>query len=398
MKLLALYFFALPFTSAFNISSVITIPVLSLILFSSYHFAKPFVTSNYLFKVEPYTLLILGSLFCGVISLYYSVFVKYSFVYAHAISLLFVFFAFVLIPARGLAGKSINVLFKPLLYSFIFVCCFCIFEFLTLNFSSVTIVNKIPRPDVTDYSPLFFQILYRARSTFEESGHFASYLTVVFPFLYSYCNPKNKKIITGLFFISLGMSASVGGVIVLMLLIFPFLLFQLERKFKVPLLIVISLAVLIASPIIIEKLMDIYKFKVASGSLTGRFDSYLDSINLFLDGSILNILFGYGPGSYQYMYVEPAINAYLNLLRDVGLLGLLCFFLFINYPIISILMRLSIPNTKYLLSSYGWAVIVTTLAVNFWLLSIPNYFYPHFYLPLIFFIGLKRYVFTEKLE
>lgn len=394
MNFLAAYFFLLPFTSAFNVSPVLTLPVISLVFLSAYQFSKPFITKSYVLAVSSYQLFIFAILLCGTLSVCFSVFIKYSFVYTHTISLLFVFFAFVMIPLIGLKGHSIDKMLKPLHFSFYVVCCFCFFEFLTLNFTTIDIVNKIPRPDVADYSPLFFQVLFRARSTFEESGHFASFITVVFPFLYIYT--KRKKELLIVFLSSLAMSASVGGIIVFILLIIPFIIFLQKAKVKFFILTSLALFMVVFSPIIISKLIDIYNFKIASGSLTGRFESYFDSIDLFFSGSIYNLLFGFGPGSYQYLLIEPAINAYINLLRDIGLIGLLLFFLFVNFPAFYIMFRYFTGASIEKLSGYGWAVFFATLAVNFWLLSIPNYFYPHFYIPLIFFLGFGKKIYMEK--
>ena len=69
--------------------------------------------------------------------------------------------------------------------------------------------------------------------------------------------------------------------------------------------------------------------KFDSTSFSSRTSLNEDSLNYIREHySLLHLLWGYGPGSYDYLNLEAAISTYVNIIRDLGLIGLFLFVCF----------------------------------------------------------------------
>jgi hypothetical protein len=373
-----LYFFFLPFVNAFNFSSILIIPlIISIINFIEILFTNKFRKLKFL----DYTFLLFLIIIC--ISIILNIkHVNEKFI-NHSLSYLAIIIFFYYIPTIILKDISVKIFFKIITYSYIIILLFGIIEFICANFFYIDF-SFIPRPTVQSYYPTFFGILIRARSIFEESGYFASYIAIVSPLVFYYLKiTQSKKLLifsTILFVFAIFTAFSVSffmffplAIIISFIiqkglnifenkkLLFSFLLF----------IVIITIVYYFYNEEIDYILEEAIISKFYSYSFYDRYNKFIENINVFVDSDILHLLFGYAPGSYKYLKIEPAISFYINLLRDLGVVGLFSFLL------VNVISFIFILRSKKIFSKY---IMVSFILMHMFFISNPNYFYPYYLL------------------
>jgi hypothetical protein len=386
-----LYFFVLPLVNAFNFSQTLIIPLLVGCAAITWLIVGLRMRSLTLIRLDLFiAIILLVSVFSSALN---SNLLKWENL-NHLIALFASVLLFYFGAERFSAKNSDKQILKALWWGFLFSTSFSVIEFSLVNFSSINIGQWIPRPAVVEYEPTFLDLLFvRARSTFEESGHFASYISTCMPFLIYYhwrLQPSfwGKFIFLISLSSSLAISFSVSAFIFIptgVAIIFLFDLFGGRAGIKK--VIFVTMIVVIAALFFVSYFDDIfYQFyirKFQGPSFEDRNEKFLGTMNYMMQASLGHIIFGFGPGSYKNIGIEPAISVYLNALRDYGVLGLICWVLIFSYTFFS-LIKIKSATRNYLLFSL--------IMVSLYFIAISNYFYPHFFLPFIFY---KRLV-TQK--
>ncbi len=132
-------------------------------------------------------------------------------------------------------------------------------------------------------------------------------------------------------------------------------------------------------------------------SASDRTEHLATALQMFLDGNILQIIFGHGTGAYSFsalhntnllvQTVEEAYNIYLSTLTDRGILGLLIFVL-IFYNIYKIKTRNSLSDALW----FGLAIQLVHYMIvgNMWLYYV--------WQEVLFIIGYEKFLKIQKNE
>ena len=164
----------------------------------------------------------------------------------------------------------------------------------------------------------------RLRSTFNEPSHIAMFLLAVFP-LIIYSKNKVAIIIAGIAFIFTLSASAWFGVIGALILTLPILIIKYKRNFLKGTLFVLAIvtpAFYFISPAILGILDKIFN---PSQSDSYRYRSWHRAWEAFLDSPIL----GHGLASYYEYSPMGLFSWYLQLLAEVGILGILALLFFI---------------------------------------------------------------------
>ncbi len=290
--------------------------------------------------------------------------------------------------AIGFCGKAGDrSLLRGLWIGYIAVTGFGIVEFLFRNTANFDIGTTIPRPLALEYAPTFLGGLVRARSTFEESGHFAAYIMISAPLLFYYHWQLRPSALGKIFFVLLTAAALLSAFSVSAFLFGPAALILAQGvrliqsgRLRVSWLILgaIVAAALLLSGIFSEIFNEVFLRKFTGASFMDRSAKFQETIDVMAASSLVRFLLGYGPGSYFELGINPAISVYINFFRDFGLLGLFFFAVpFLYAPF----------KAGKIKDPSGGAILVGCLLVVMYFAALPNYFHPYFYVPFIF---LKR--------
>lgn len=380
--LIKLLLITLAFTSAFAISSWLPIPViinLLILIFSIFRSIDTKEKPNFN-QLDIFPIALLLSLYLSLIININNIDTKainHTLAYTFCITILYLFNALIL------RGFKFNIL-KYVTIGFIIATVFTIIEFININLLKFNINNIIPRPTVSTYEPTFYGIIIRARSFFEESGYLGAFVATISPLAFYYSiQKKNRKlklfiVILTLFNIVLSFSISLW-----LFLPISILTGSLLKKAKKKSFIIDFLKVFVFCSFLVLIFWHYFHFvyneiisKFNSFSFDDRLSKASDNLGIIKNSNIIHLLFGYGPGSYEYLKVQPAISFYLNLFRDSGILGLSIFFVWIFFIIYESISSKTIFSYYYLIS---------LLALLFFLIATPNYFYSFIWL--IFILG-----------
>lgn len=263
---------------------------------------------------------------------------------------------------------------------------FGVIEFALTNFQGINVGNMIPRPAVLDYEPTFLGLpLIRARSTFEESGHFAAYMSISIPFLTYYHWHLRPSNIGQLLFVCLTATAMLAAFSVSAFLFLPIAAFAVSifrvirtqsiRRSNIAIagLIIVCLLAMASSE---ELFYNVFLRKFQGASFIDRSDKFIATIDLMSQSSWYHLIFGFGPGSYENLGIKPAISVYLNFYRDYGFLGLSTLIFAMIYVVTSA-SRIQDPM--------GTAILFGCILTVLYFAAVPNYFHPHYYIPFIFY-------------
>lgn len=216
-------------------------------------------------------------------------------------------------------------------------CCYALLEFFMVNFLGND-MSFIPRGMVAEgYTPLALDSI-RARSFMEESGQFALYWELFAP-LSLYWIKKNVKreLIKSLFYLimvsALIVSFSAVGFVCLVLWAIAIIfhkMIEAKRVSSMITILLVSAFFLFLLFLIIPEFFDTLNI-IISGKLDPDSSSHADRADRFdalkhLYG--LAVLTGYGPHAAGTLNVDSFVSFYLGVLMNTGILGLMCFFLF----------------------------------------------------------------------
>lgn len=376
-----LYIFSLPFTSAFAINAIGSLPIiLSLLLFLIYS------TGIFLRRFKLYTENTFFLFFWFLITLL-SFFINDGGEKSSNHMILYFITVFCLYwTVRSIMLTIINVdifFWKKMLYYLsiiVFISSlYGIVEFISVNFLNININNYIPHP-LSEYEPLAIGYI-RARSFVEESGHFVFFLEALAPLsiYYILSSPRNiliKIIYISVIVISIICTFSSFGFLSLLgsTVIFVFYyVTSLDRKVLSKYRILIKLGLILNIGIFTYFLFDLF-FKIISSKMFGSssYEHRFERVSHALDHLSGNdILFGYGPASYSLLNVDSYVSFFINVIMDSGFFGFLFFILFLLKQFVYIL---KIKN-KSIRITFIISLSTTTLHYYF----IGNYYYPWYW-------------------
>lgn len=335
-KLIYIFLFVQMFTNAFAISSFITIAlVISLLLFflgviKGYHtidFKEPPFLSLFFF------ILLFGYIFIATGEK------KTNHLILWVVPVLFYFFMFKrqlfkLFSLEQIKHNIIGVITCGLLTA----CCFAIFEFVSINIIGIEL-SFIPRGEVEEYTPLAMGNI-RARSFMEESGQFSLYWELFAPISVYWIHHNissniNKIVCYLIILIGLILCFSAFGFVCLLLWGASLIMYKLHHANNIRIVFsVIICAVFLTLFIIIlvPDLIELFSY-IIGGKLDPENSSHSDRASRFevlkyLDA--VSILTGYGPNAAGTINFESSfVSFYLGVLMNTGILGLICFCLFL---------------------------------------------------------------------
>lgn len=377
-----LYFLSLPFVSAFNFSQIFVIPLVVCMLGLILRGATGQIKHLPLTQLDKLVALFLAS---ALLSTTINANSLNSKTVNHLLAVFAGWLLFYFAAERLAQRLSIERILHLLFIGYIATIVFGIFEFTVANFTDLDINAMIPRPAVEGYTPGFLSILLiRARSFFEESGYFAAYMAMLAPLMVHYLwHIRTERwlriafvVLTLIgYFIAFSISLFIflpAAVFIAHLLRSIFLRGHLSRKailaYSISLAAIITI---ISTPLLMD---EVFLRKFDGNSFDDRQRRFSSTIELISESHWVQQLFGYGPGSYFYLNVEPAGSMYLNFLRDFGALGLIAFLLIQGYAAINMML-----GTSALSKALFTSIIVELL----FFVSTPIYFLPHYYLPLL---------------
>jgi len=382
--LLAFFLVLMPFTNLFAFTQIISLPfifstLIGLIVIFDVRFYHSQFALPTLFSILFLGLVLIS--FCINIFNFQS-FKPFNHLFAYFFTILF-YYLFVR-HATFISKLSFYNLIKYISIGVIITSIFTIIEFLAKNIYYPEFDSLFFRPAVSDYQPYsgIETLVIRARSTVEESGHYALYLIAFAPLTIQYLYNKKtrfKLFLSSIIIISFLLTFSVAGIIASVVgLILLFLTSFKNIKFlKTSVVILLSFVCL---NLILGVLFDLslienvlLKFTDSSSSVE-RFDRFNAVFNVLKNGNIFNYIFGYGPAAYDTLKVESFLNLYLVFGIELGVLTLFIFIFFLLY----ILLNWFKSSNEYT-NCLKFSFLACLVHYN----SIHNYFYPWFWVLLI---------------
>lgn len=180
--------------------------------------------------------------------------------------------------------------------------------------------------DQIDYQKIFTYSVFRPSSLFTEPSHVAQFLIVVFIInLWNYQKNKDKKIlfISCISFITIALTKSLWGYLLLAVVVFVFLIINIHKKHSgnwfviLPIVIILVTLILIRSGLIEQTFSRIELSNINNSSaFTGRFGGYDNLKGL----KIFELIFGSGFGVS--INFERYSNSIALLLIGEGFIGL----------------------------------------------------------------------------
>lgn len=346
-----LFIFSFPFTHAFAVTGTINLSVvLGSILFLLYLNRQKVNISTPHIILYMFLLNILLSVSVNINTINVKT-VNHSIAWFTSILLFFV------VPYSLFNESVIKKGYKALYISFYITVLFGFFEFLDVNILHLKIVNLIPRPSGESYDPLFIAGV-RARSFFTESGYFGMFTALILPIiLYAERGKlRNTNNLILLIFTAIVMFFTFSTTFFILLIFFLFSTFIFYKRKYFILRFLLSFFFVTIIYFLFKETIDNVLYlgilsKFSTASATSRESMNAASLNIMLkDSSLLHILFGYGPGSYDHLGIQAAISTYINLFRDLGLFGLLIFLTFYCYLLICMIKNNNLLN-RYLFIS-----------------------------------------------
>lgn len=377
----ALYLLSIPFVSAFNVSQIFIIPLMVALIGLAWYGATGQLNRLRLIQAD---YLLLCFLACVLISTAVNLPQLSAKNLNHVAAICAGYLVFYLGAERLTQHLSIERVLQLLFIGYLVSTGFGLLEFLLVNFTSININNFVFRPAVEDYTPGFLDIvLIRARSLFEESGYFAAYMAMMAPLMAFYLWKIRTERWLRVLFVVLTLLSYFAAFSVSLFIFLPFAIAVTvvlrtvqERRMTRGVLVSFSILALIAivvlsSPVLME-LLFLRKFE--GGSFQDRNEKFAATLDLVMDASWWQVMFGHGPGSYFNLGIKPAISVYLNYLRDLGVLGLTAYVLLMGFVLVDLFRDRS---------PFGVALFVSAVVIQLFYISTPIYFLPYYYIPLL---------------
>ncbi|CAK8711737.1 hypothetical protein GCAAIG_01040 [Candidatus Electronema halotolerans] len=359
----------LPFTSVFALSMWINLPILiGMIIFFLLAIKGKYIFNR--FDVIVFILFVSPIFFSAIVNIEYASEERYR---NHILSYLTVYFLFYFV-SKELLRNYIVIFFRGIVYGLSVSLLFEFVEFFIAQTPVAYQLDNIPRFAVQQYQPLFHGIV-RARSVVEESGHYALYLGVIGSlslwFLESKGIKKFSKILKMGIIFGILLTFSTSGIIFGILSLF---FVQAISRTKV---LVKKISFLISTIIFFAAIyfffLKFYQLNLINlyidkkDTMGGRKDFFLLSLDCYLNSDYLNLMFGLGPGYYDYLNLPSVISLTALTLFQTGLIGLL---MYIILMIVS-LKRVNLFHKKQQ-SFFVFAICFSFLVYN----GISNYWYP----------------------
>lgn len=409
MNVLKVYFLLLGFVSAFSLTDITPLPMIVAFIV----LLTIFISSVREKKVKFYYNAIPAALyFLFFITLILSYMIQiFNIDYTstglnHALSYFVVIFLYgaVILYALYKSDMRIERIFKYISYGVIFASFIVITEFVLKNFFAIDIDNYIYRPSAATYSSTYSangHLFFRARGVAVESGHMAMFLLMFLPFvIYYYKNlvkSIKKTIFTCLIITtSLILTFSAIGILELLIAIaitasiyyiISFLKWRVlikKRNLMLLLFLMMPSSLLIFLLIFnfdnylpyIQTVIQKITLTDINSSAASRINRWDDALNFFSEKPFL----GSGPGITSIKNDTGSTNLFLEILTQMGVLGLSVFGLIILFYIV-IAFKIK-SNIKYVyLFSMAIAITHYMAVSNYWfpwlwtLFAIINYTY-----------------------
>ncbi len=251
----------------------------------------------------------------------------------HTISWFVCFLLFFYVNRLYLDRIDMDEVFAILRHCYVIVLIFCIAEFFSSIALGIDLNQYIPRPQGRNYEASFLFVLPRSRAFFTESGYAGMYIALTYPFvIYQMKRDRFGKLYKAILLILTVLAAftiySTTLFLFFPLIFFIVFLFSSRKLFKKFLVIVPILGVaLVCFWSYIWSFLDVlifYKFNTSSSDI--RSDNMHENIEYIKHSSVLQLIFGHGPGSYfKAGLTDAAPSIYVNVLRDSGVIGLICY-------------------------------------------------------------------------
>lgn len=374
--IIKLYLLLLPVTHAFNLSSLFIVPIIISVINAL----------NVLISRKKFFFDTLDKLFIVFLSaVFFSNLVNFDQIsyktINHSLVILSLVFLWYFFIKQKLINVSLANTLRIIYISYLIVISFSLIEFCSINFLGINFDNYIPRPSLTEYNPGFLGLFIRARSFFEESGYYAFYIACIFPLVYFYVLYFLKSKYVLIFLLIYTLLGIFTAFSVTFFLFFPLsivLFILLKYNFKLLVIrkiLYTSLILIILFIVFNQYFISFYESSILSKfagiSFEDRLNKYFLSVDLIMNASMVNLLFGYSAGSYYSLKIDPAISVHINFIRDFGIVGYFSF-LFINmYSIVRLIL------SKVLFAKY---LAISLIASNLFFISTPHYFEPQYFL------------------
>lgn len=400
--LFLIYLCSLSLTSAFAITSTVTVPVFLSLFIVLLFFLGEFLNKGRILTLEPDDIV----LFLFLFSVYFGFLINntqfrsskpfnHLVAYSYIIIINYYFLKNIYYSLYQKYGEEfINNSYGAICLGLFITCAFGLTEFWLKNFLGIEVDNYIPRPAVTEYEPMALTNLIRLRSFVEESGHLAYFIEVLGPLSLYYV--RRRKV---LFYLLLTVVSScflltfstAGWLIVtftgLLLLIWNIkptcfmkgITFKYRKVIKYTSVLALVLVVLAFNYEVVNYisavLNEIILAKVnQSSSAEDRTARFVEGMNALTQSNIFRLSFGNGPAVYDTLRFSRGgtILLYLTYALESGLVGLLLFLIFcgvLTYKANKIRNR----NLRFVLL-FG----LISSFLHFFLIS--NYWYPWFWI------------------
>jgi hypothetical protein len=231
-----------------------------------------------------------------------------------------------------------NNLLKVITLATLTACTFSIIEFVSVNFLGNDL-SFIPRGSVEVYKPLAIDNI-RARSFMEESGHFSMYWELYTPLCVYWLrnfvmNRAIRYLSYSILLLGIIVSFSAFGYICLILWAFALVFYHIKNAKSVRYfwgVLGIASFLLLLVVIVVPEIYDTLTF-IINRKLDPNNFSHSDRESRFEALKYLNgiyLLIGYGPNAAGTLNLDYTfVSFYLGVLMNTGILGLLCFTLFL---------------------------------------------------------------------
>jgi len=321
--LIRVYGLVLPVTSAFSFSQIVTPPLVVSLVLLLWLLRRDMIrlTADVAF---------IAALFVGpaILSATFNIgFSGNERFLNHLASYAAVVVLFYLVPYSFMAQAGGRELFvKWINVGLAVSCLFLVFEFVAMNFLDIDVQALIPRSAVQEYGSTVLPDVARPRSFVEESGHFALYVALLGPTCLL-LEQRGLKVALGVLYVTaILLTFSTTGYVSLACLgaIVLFTVTWRWRLILVAALVALVLLLHTAFAELVQLAAVVVLDKFTSSSFIDRGVRIYDSLLIWQQASVAELLFGLGPGYHSYYQVEPVVALYALALFQTGLVGALC--------------------------------------------------------------------------
>jgi hypothetical protein len=360
-----LYLISLPFVSAFALTQAVTVPLLLGIVLLLLLPASIPIRMQWKTDIVIPILFLLPILASALVNIDRYTSNKFQ---NHFISYFVTYIFFYFVPKQYLRSISFVKTSIAFRVGWVISILYCFLEFYLANNTDINLANVVPRPEVQDYSPTAIEVIIRARSFAEESAHYALYLGIG---AYLVAFSTGLSLFYGVIFITaLFMTVSTSAWIAMTTSCIYFMfrsmsLAQFLRRISVFLAIMVTFFIVYGFQDSIFYELIVGKFQSDSGS--DRLSRFEENLLVYSKASILQILFGLGPGFYSWIFdgqsEKSIVSFYMLTLFQTGVFGLFALFvLFFKF--------------FYYAHKVSHALAAAVIFISICSISVSNYWFP----------------------